>query len=140
MQRKWRQEGLAGAALAGAAIICAGITDASMLRRKPSEAPYALLREMGAALKDSVHRIEDDEEITEPVLEQPVTVAQVDVYKPRVESPVHLIKIKIADYCDKNALDWTQIVAEADILSEMTNQRLRRQYGCEEGDHEDCNL
>lgn len=216
MRGKWRIAGLAGAA-----VICMGSIGASMVQRQSSEEPFALLRAMGRALKDSVHRIEKEEEIAGMILGQTVTAAQVEikatmyqfagaehpledawrameiegferqfasqhglipteeeiqaftremrevmeadedgilyekellgamgmtvdyyweVYKPRVESPVHLIKIKIADYCDKNALDWTQIVAEADILSEMTDQRLRRQYGCEEGAHEDCNL
>jgi len=51
-----------------------------------------------------------------------------EVYKPQIESPVHLIKIHIADYCDENGILWDDIISSMDVESEFTNEALIEKY------------
>ena len=51
-----------------------------------------------------------------------------NVYKPQIESPVHLTKIKIAQYCEEHDLDWQEILEQSDISGEITNRSLLEKY------------
>ena len=51
-----------------------------------------------------------------------------EVYKPSVESPVHLTKINIAKYCEEYDIDWNSILIDKEIQSELTNTELLAKY------------
>ena len=51
-----------------------------------------------------------------------------EVYKPQVESPVHLIKINIANYCDEKGISWEETLSKMQVEDELTNQKLIEKY------------